>query len=142
MTTSVNPRVEFRSLYNVFDGELPQHCQNCNSTEDLEIHHIVPLAVGGNNTIGNLVRLCVPCHEKIHGGNTKRRQLTQAGKEKARKNNPEWREGRPKRKLTPQYMQAIELLKDHTYKEVVGMTGISESTLQRIRRQHAKGGEQ
>ena len=42
-------------------------CVNCFSTKDLEIHHIVPLANGGNNTPFNTVTLCHDCHLKAHG---------------------------------------------------------------------------
>ena len=43
-------------------------CVNCGSTEDLEIHHIVPLTLGGTNAITNLVPLCVNCHKAAHLG--------------------------------------------------------------------------
>lgn len=62
-------------------------------------------------------------------------ERTQAGKEIARTKNG-FREGRPpiskvKIKL------ALELLKEHSYKEVVAMTGISKSTLIRAKRKQA-----
>lgn len=63
-------------------------------------------------------------------------ERTQAGKAYARKHKENYREGRPKRQLTPQYLHAIDLLKSHTYKEVASKTGISESTLHRIKKQH------
>lgn len=63
-------------------------------------------------------------------------ERTQAGKEYAKRTNPNYKEGRPKRKLTPQYRHAIELLQEHSYKEVSNMTGLSKSTLQRIKRQY------
>ena len=63
-------------------------------------------------------------------------ERTQEGKEYAKKNNPNYREGRPKRQLTPKYMHAIEVLKNNTYKETERKTGISKSTLQRIKKQY------
>lgn len=45
------------------------------------------------------------------------------------KMNPEFREGRPKKYSKTQIAHAISLLKDHSYKEVSEMTGISKSTL-------------
>ena len=63
-------------------------------------------------------------------------ERTQEGKAYAKKHKPNYREGRPKRQLTPQYLHAIELLKSHTYKEVASKTGISESTLHRIKKQY------
>jgi Recombinase/HNH endonuclease len=64
----VNKREEFAKLWYRFDKELPKECANCGSTNDLQIHHIVPLSVGGNNVLTNLVRLCGECHDKAHGG--------------------------------------------------------------------------
>ena len=62
-------------------------------------------------------------------------ERTQEGKAYAKKHKPNYREGRPKRKLTTHYLHAIELLKEHTYKEVASKTKISESTLHRIKKQ-------
>lgn len=63
-------------------------------------------------------------------------ERTQEGKEYAKKNNPNYHEGRPKRQLTPNYLHAIEVLKSNTYKETERKTGISKSTLQRIKKQY------
>ena len=41
-------------------------CFLCNSTNNLNIHHKIPIREGGTNEIGNLIPLCVNCHEKIH----------------------------------------------------------------------------
>ena len=58
-------------------------------------------------------------------------ERTQAGKEIA-KQDPVFREGRPKKYGKKQMAHAIELLKNgKTYKEVVQLTGISRSTLAR-----------
>lgn len=63
-------------------------------------------------------------------------ERTQEGKAWAKKNNPNYKEGRPKRRLTPKYIHAISLLENHSYNEVARMTGISKSTLQRINKQY------
>lgn len=63
-------------------------------------------------------------------------ERTQAGKEWARKHNPNFVDGRPKRVLTQQHLHAIELLETNTYKVVEAKTGLSKSTLQRIKRQY------
>lgn len=60
-------------------------------------------------------------------------QRTQEGKAIARQ-NPGYREGRPKKFKPAQVDHALELLKDHSYKQVSAMTGISESTLLRRKR--------
>lgn len=63
-------------------------------------------------------------------------ERTQEGKAYAKKHNPNFKEGRPKRKLTEQHLHAIELLESKSYAEVEKLTGLSKSTLQRIKRQH------
>lgn len=47
--------------------------------------------------------------------------------------------GRPKRELTPKYLEALELLNCFSYEEVSKRTGISKSTLQRIKKQSTEG---
>lgn len=44
-------------------------CVNCGTRENIEIHHIVPLSMGGANTKENTVFLCTECHYKAHGAN-------------------------------------------------------------------------
>ena len=41
-------------------------CVNCGSTDDLNYHHIVPLSMGGQDVISNMVCLCGKCHDLIH----------------------------------------------------------------------------
>lgn len=57
-------------------------------------------------------------------------ERTQEGKAIARQ-NPEFREGRPKKYSKAQISHAIELLDTYSYKQVEAMTGISKSTLMR-----------
>jgi len=59
---------------------------------------------------------------------------TLAGKEIARR-RADFREGRPKKYTKKQLDHAMELLKNHTYKEVSDLTGISKSTLKRYKRE-------
>lgn len=61
-------REEYKRIRSSLDKELPKECGNCGSTEELDIHHIVPISLGGTNRITNLVRLCTSCHAKAHGG--------------------------------------------------------------------------
>ena len=39
-------------------------CVDCGGKEELEVHHIVPLAEGGTNTPDNLITLCKRCHRR------------------------------------------------------------------------------
>lgn len=55
-------------------------------------------------------------------------ERTQEGKALA-KQQADFREGRPRKHSKQQILHAIELLKNHTYKEVEGMTGIKKRTL-------------
>ena len=42
-------------------------CQDCGAHDcRLEVHHIMPLCMGGTNKLYNLVTLCCKCHKAIH----------------------------------------------------------------------------
>lgn len=43
-------------------------CCNCGTTENLNIHHIVPKKRGGTDELNNLVLVCTKCHQGIHFG--------------------------------------------------------------------------
>ena len=60
---------------------------------------------------------------------------TREGKEIARQ-DPAYHEGRPRIYSDEQYRQAVQLLKNHTYKEVSAMTGMSVKTIQRAKLQY------
>lgn len=62
-------------------------------------------------------------------------ERTQNGKAIA-KQRDDFREGRPKLYSPKQMQHALELLQDHSYKQVVELTGISKSTLIRAKRTH------
>lgn len=60
-------------------------------------------------------------------------ERTQEGKAIARQ-NPDFREGRPKKFSKAQVSHALELLNEYSYKQVEQMTGISKSSLIRARK--------
>lgn len=60
---------------------------------------------------------------------------TAEGKAYAKANDPNFKDGRPHRQLTPKYLHALDLMEGHTMKEVERMTGISRATLFRIKKQ-------
>ena len=62
-------------------------------------------------------------------------QRTQEGKAIARQ-NPNFRDGRPKKFSRAQINHALELLQTHSYKQVAAMTGISRATLGRAKKEH------
>lgn len=61
-------RTEFTkpSFREELKNKLGNICVNCESTENIEYHHIVPLINGGTNKLSNIVPLCVKCHERAH----------------------------------------------------------------------------
>lgn len=60
---------------------------------------------------------------------------TQEGKQWHRKNMKNYKEGRSKRILTSKYLHAIELMEVNSMRVVEAKTGISLSTLKRIKKQ-------
>lgn len=63
-------------------------------------------------------------------------ERTQSGKEYAKKNNPNYREGRPKRTITDYYQNIYNYLMDgHSYAETEKYFNISHSTIYRIKKQ-------
>ena len=60
-------------------------------------------------------------------------ERTQEGKNAAKRNNPDFKDGRPCKFSDEQMELALEFLENHSYKEVSNMTGISKSTLQRAK---------
>lgn len=56
-------------------------------------------------------------------------QRTQEGKSVAKAIDPKFREGRPRKWDDEQMDHAMDLLKDHSYSQVVKLTGISKSSL-------------
>lgn len=64
-------------------------------------------------------------------------ERTQTGKAIARQ-NPDFREGRPKTYSSKQISHALDLLTGNTYKEVEQLTGISKSTLIRAKRERVQ----
>ena len=68
-------------------------------------------------------------------------QRTQEGKAVARATDPDFREGRPPKFDAEQLDHAMALLEDHSYAQVVKLTGISKSTLIRERKRRQQFGE-
>lgn len=82
-------RNEFNRMRNkgILAEECGTVCVGCGAMDGIAYHHIVPLAVGGDNRISNIVPLCECCHGKVHGTNMTclRRLSTKAGRPKAKK---------------------------------------------------------
>lgn len=95
-----------------------------------------------DSTAGRLILHIMLAFSEFERETIKERMLE--GKAIARQ-DPEWRDGRPKKFTAAQTAHALELLKDHTYKQVEDLTGISKSTLIRAvkaeKRRCAEAGE-
>lgn len=60
-------QAEWDKLREIVLGRDQMKCVSCCSTNQLEVHHVVPLSRGGTNRLSNLVTLCKPCHHAAHG---------------------------------------------------------------------------
>lgn len=48
--------------------EIDDHqCANCDKSDSLQVHHVVPKSLGGVDEVSNLRTLCTDCHDKAHG---------------------------------------------------------------------------
>ena len=97
--------------------------------------HILNVGLIEDTPTGNLILTIMLAFAEFE--RTQILERTQAGKEIARK-RPGYREGRPFKHTRKQRKHALELLKTHSYRQVEEMTGISVSTLQRIKKAAAE----
>lgn len=94
--------------------------------------HILNMGLVENTLTGNLILQVMLSFCEYERGMIVER--TQAGRAIARQ-NPDYREGRPKKYKEVQVNHALSLLEDgHSYRQVERMTGISKSTLVRAKR--------
>lgn len=90
-----NTRYEFEVYKDLYWQLLERECVNCGEEENLQLHHIVPLSLGGTNYYKNICGICEDCHSKIHDNNGLRNQsmMIRKGKEKNRRKG-RWTGGR------------------------------------------------
>lgn len=69
-------------------------------------------------------------------------QRTTEGKEYAKKHNPQYKEGRPHRRITPKYRTMYEFLKTHSYSETAQAFELSRSTVYQVKKQIEKEQEE
>ena len=97
--------------------------------------HILNIGLIENTLTGNLILTVMLAFAEYERGMIVER--TQMGKAAARQ-NPNFKDGRPKKYSSAQIALALDLLNDgKTYREVENMTGISKSTLVRAKRDKA-----
>ncbi len=88
--------------------------------------HILNMGIMDNTPTGKLIRTIMLAFAEFERDMIVER--TQEGKAIA-KLNPEFKEGRPEKYNSDQIDHALDLLKNHSYAQVVKLTGISKSTL-------------
>lgn len=97
--------------------------------------HILNMGLIENTLTGNLILTVMLAFAEYERGMIVER--TQMGKAAARQ-NPNFKDGRPKKYSSAQIALALNLLNNgKTYREVENMTGISKSTLVRAKRDKA-----
>lgn len=94
--------------------------------------HVLNLGVLSNDSVNTLLRNVLLSFAQFERDMIVQR--TQEGKAVARATDPDFREGRPPKFDAEQLDHAMELLENHSYAQVVKLTGISKSTLIRERK--------
>lgn len=92
--------------------------------------HVLNMGLLDNTPTGKLIRNIMLAFAEFERDMIIER--TQEGKAIARK-QPDFREGRPRLYNRKQIQHALDLLKDHSYRQVTELTGISKSTLIRAK---------
>ena len=92
--------------------------------------HVLNMGLLDNTPTGKLIRNIMLAFAEFERDMIIER--TQEGKAIAKK-QPDFREGRPPLYSRKQIQHALELLKDHSYRQVTELTGISKSTLIRAK---------
>lgn len=93
--------------------------------------HVLNMGLMDNTPTGKLIRNIMLAFAEFERDMIVER--TQEGKAIA-KQNPDFKEGRPKKFSRVQINHALDLLNEYSYKQVEQMTGISKSTLKRAKR--------
>ena len=59
-----------KEIYNTIAEEEP-YCMLCGKSWNLNIHHIRYGKCGRHTYFGNIIRLCIDCHAKVHSNKRK-----------------------------------------------------------------------
>lgn len=95
--------------------------------------NVLNMGMMDNSSVGKLVRTVLLAVAEMERDMIVER--TQAGKAYAKKHNVNYREGRPKRQITPHYQAIYDYLQNHSYSETVKAFNVSRSTIYRIKKQ-------
>lgn len=97
--------------------------------------HVLNMGMLDNTPTGKLIRNIMLAFAEFERDMIIER--TQEGKAVAKK-QPDFKEGRPRLYSRKQIKHALELLQNHSYRQVTELTGISKSTLIRAKHKAAK----
>lgn len=95
--------------------------------------NVLNIGLLDNSTVGKSVKTILLAVAEMERNLIVER--TQEGRKWAKAHKPNYKEGRPKRRITPHYHAAYIYLKTHSYKNTSQAFNISVSTLQRIKHQ-------
>lgn len=105
-------------------------CKVCNKEGTTELHHIVPLSLGGPDNKANRIRLCLECHSLAHNHREEWRRLTREGIAKAKERGAYANHGRER---TIDRVKVKQLREEglSTYK-IAEQMGISRMSVHRV----------
>lgn len=142
-----NDRNEFNILRHYYQDNLKYECANCDCQHDLQLHHIVPLAIGGTNKLSNVVYLCEECHGIMHKINfNKHSKLTKEGIKKAKMEGKQIGQLKGTKLTTKKSIEAKEQIIKHckdfegTLKDidVMKITGLARNTYYKYKKELEK----
>lgn len=105
--------------------------------EDGVVINVLDLGVLSNDSVNTLMRNILLSFAQFERDMIVQR--TQEGKAVAKAIDPDFRDGRPPKYDADQLDHAMDLLFDHSYAQVVKLTGISKSTLIREKKKRSTG---
>jgi len=139
-----NTRQWFIKNRNYYYDNKEMICVNCKATDNLHLHHIVPLALGGTNKLTNVTVLCEECHGKVHGTSWERHsEATKKGLQKARLNGKELGRAKGTKVTTKKSVEVKakirKLSKDfegsNTDKEVIDIVKVNRNTYYKYKKE-------
>lgn len=99
--------------------------------------NVLNMGMLNNSSVGKLVRTVLLAVAEMERDMIVDR--TQEGKRYAKKHNPNYREGRPRRKITPNYQAIYDYLQNHSYTETEKAFNVSRAIVYRIKKQVESG---
>lgn len=85
-------------------------CELCGSRRGLDVHHIIPRCVGGDDKLDNLIVICSGCHGKL----TPKSMLTRIGLHKAKCNGKQLGQKTGAKLVTKKSIRAKEIIKEQS----------------------------